>query len=66
MFASRLDKGYGDKILLSAAHAAPFDMKELEATMVRLGEAIPDVSTTDKQWVKVPEGKPSRIALTAA
>ena len=56
-FASKLEKGYGDKIILSVAHAAPFDVNRVEAAMTRLGEAIPDVCAVDKQWVKVPEGK---------
>lgn len=56
-FASKLEKGYGDKILLSVAHQGQFDMKDVQAAMVRLGEAVPEASLVDKQWVKVPEGK---------
>ncbi|KAG8221369.1 C-type lectin protein [Butyriboletus roseoflavus] len=55
-FTSKLEKGYGDKILLSVAHKGPFDVEDVEAAVVRLGEVIPDACPVDKQWVKVPEG----------
>lgn len=61
-FTSKLEKGYGDKILLSVAHKGPFDVKDVQAAVVRLGKAIPDACPADKQWVKVPEGKTCGIA----
>ena len=56
-FTSKLEKGYGDKILLSVAHEESFDSKDVQAAVVRLGEAIPDACLANKQWTKVPEGK---------
>lgn len=61
-FSSKLEKGYGDKILLSIAHERPFNVKDVQASVVSLGEAIPDLCLVDKQWVKVPEGKMSTRA----
>lgn len=62
-FTSRLEKGYGDKILLSVAHKGPFDLNDVQAAVVRLGEIIPDACLADRQWAKVPEGKTCDIAL---
>jgi len=59
---SKLEKGYGDRVLLSVAHEGVFDLKDVQAAVVRLGEAIPDACLADKQWVKVPEGKACRTA----
>ncbi|KAI9571718.1 C-type lectin protein [Boletus coccyginus] len=53
---SKLEKGYGDRVLLSVAHERPFDLEDVQAAVGRLGEAIPDTCLADKQWVKVPEG----------
>jgi hypothetical protein len=57
VFTSTLEKGYGDMILLSVAHEGSFDLKDVQAAVVRLGEAIPDACLVNKQWAKVPEGR---------
>lgn len=61
-FTSKLEKGYGDKILLCVAHKGLFDVNAVQAAVIRLGEAIPDACPADKEWVKVPEGKMCGIA----
>ncbi|KIK80381.1 hypothetical protein PAXRUDRAFT_239683 [Paxillus rubicundulus Ve08.2h10] len=57
-FASKLEKGYGDKILLSVVHEAIRDNANglLPQAMAKLADAVPDARTTGKQWVKIPEG----------
>lgn len=61
---SKLEKGYGDRVLLSVAHEGPFDLEDVQAAVGRLGDAIPDTCLADKQWVKVPEGKACSTALS--
>lgn len=57
LFASRLDKGYGDRILLSVAHTAPFEVNSIKAAIMHLSELVtPDACLADKEWVKVSEG----------
>jgi hypothetical protein len=57
-FASKCEKGYGDKILLSVVHKASCDDANglLQQTMAKLADAVPDARTTGKQWTKIAEG----------
>ncbi|KAG9311989.1 C-type lectin protein [Chiua virens] len=73
-FASKLDKGYADRVLLFVAHEAPFELNDVEAALVRLGETLPDACTADKSWSKVLEagsfylvdGTPSPLAQASS
>ncbi|KAF9240387.1 C-type lectin protein [Melanogaster broomeanus] len=59
-FASKLEKGYGDKILLSVVHEASCGhTSDLQQAMSKLTDAIPDARTTGKHWIK-----PSYFAQT--
>jgi hypothetical protein len=57
-FASKLEKGYGDKILLFVVHEATCDNAHglLQQAMAKLSDAVPDARTTGKKWIKVLDG----------